>query len=322
MNQLTTTSAPPHAKSGGRRRIPKPANRLNKRHREWIAGYLFIAPDLLGIAVFVGIPMVFSFIIGFFHASGFGGYEFVGLDNYRRMFSDPLFVKSVTITVVYVAIFVPTLFCVSLALALLVRKKRFLVGLFRSLFFAPNVVSLVVVGLVWQFLLVDKIGVVNQMLSTIGLSTHSWLGNPKLALATVLVVSVWFFMGYYMTIFLAGLHDIPGDYYDAARLDGAGPLGLFRHVTWPLLKPTSFFVLMLSLITGIGGLQAFDLIYVMTKGGPNNATQLVIFYIYQQAFQFNDFGYAAAMASFVVFLMFTAMLAMFKFTGGGRFDNK
>jgi multiple sugar transport system permease protein len=294
--------------------------RLSRRHREWLAGYLFVAPDCAGLLVFVAIPMALSFVVGFFQATGFGGYQFVGLANYQRMFGDPVFLQSVTVTVIYVAIFVPLLFAASLGLALLVRQRRPLIGLFRSLFFAPNVVSLIVVGLAWQFLLVDKIGVVNRILSALGLPGHSWLGDPHYALGTVLIVSVWFFMGYYMTIFLAGLQDIPRDYYEAARIDGAGRWVIFRRVTWPLLRPTSLFVLMISTITGVGGLQAFDLIYIMTKGGPANSTQLVIFYIYQQAFQFNDFGYASAMASFVVFILLLAMLAMFRLTRGGRFD--
>ena len=318
MSQRTAPDA--RAPAGRRASAARPRGRNRLKRREWLAGYLFIAPDCLGLLIFVAVPMVFSFVVGFFHASGFGGYQFVGLDNYKRMFSDPLFIKSVTVTVVYVAIFVPVLFVVSLVLALLVRERRPLIGLFRSLFFAPNVVSLVVVALVWQFLLVDKIGIVNRVGEAVGLGSHSWLGQPDLALGAVLIVSVWFFMGYYMTIFLAGLQDIPRDYYEAAELDGAGNWLSFRNVTWPLLRPTSLFVLMLSTITGIGGLQAFDLVYIMTKGGPDNATSLAIFYVYQQAFQFNDFGYAAAMASFIVFVLLVAMLAMFRLTKGGRFD--
>jgi multiple sugar transport system permease protein len=129
-------------------------------------------------------------------------------------------------------------------------------------------------------------------------------------------------MGYYMIIFLAGLQEIPREYYDAAKIDGARNWQLFRHITWPLLKPTSFFVLLVSTITGVAGLQAFDLIYVMTKGGPANSTSLGIFYIYQQAFQFNDYGYAAAMSSFLVLLLLAATALMFVLTGGGRFETE
>ena len=316
--ETATRPAPGAAKGPGRPR----RRRLSRRHAEWVAGYLFVAPDCIGLLVFVAIPMVFSLIIGFFTASGFGGYTFAGLANYRRMFADPIFLKTVTITVVYVALFVPLLFAVSLGLALLVQRRRRLTGLFRSLFFAPNVVSLVVVGLVWEFLLIDKIGAVNRVLEAIGAPSESWLGVPALALGAVLVVSVWFFMGFYMTIFLAGLQDIPATYYEAARIDGAGRLETFRHITWPLLKPTSLFVVMLSTITGVGGLQAFDLIYIMTKGGPDNGTSLAIFYIYQQAFHLGDYGYAAAMSSFVVFILLIAMLIMFRLTRGGRFDTR
>ena len=319
---MSVLTAKPAAEAGGGHRTPGLAGRrISRRHREWIAGYLFLAPDCAGLLIFVAIPMAFSLGLGFFTSTGFGGYNFAGLANYRRMFADPVFIKSVTVTGIYVAVFVPALFGASLGLALPVRKQRRMIGLFRSLFFAPNVVSLVVVGLVWQFLLTDKIGVLNRFLEAIGLASRSWLGDPSLALASVLVISVWFFMGYYMTIFLAGLQDIPRTYYEAADIDGASRWQAFRHITWPLLRPTSLFVLMLSLITGVGGLQAFDLIYVMTKGGPANGTSLVIFYIYQTAFQYGDFGYAAAMASFVVAVTLIIMLGMFRLTHGGRFDR-
>jgi multiple sugar transport system permease protein len=222
--------------------------------------------------------------------------------------------------VTYVVLFVAGVFVVSLTLALLVKQKLPLVGLFRSMFFLPHVVSLVVIGLVWQFMLIDGRGVVNQLLDVVGLGNFSWLGNPNLALFTVVAVSIWFFMGYYMVIFLAALQDIPQEYYDAARVDGAGKWATFWHVTWPLLKPTSFFVLLVSTITGVAGLQAFDLIYIMTEGGPANKTMLGIFYIYQQAFMFNDYGYAAAMASFLVLVLLAATAAMFVLTRGGRFE--
>src|SRR5699024_8425915 len=146
-----------------------------------------------------------------------------------------------------------------------------------------------VVGLLWQFLLVDKVGVVNRMLAAIGISGVSWLGDTEYALGTVMAVTVWFYMGYYMLIFIAGLNDIPTEYYDAATVDGAGPIKAFKNVTWPLLKPTSFFVLVVVLVATISGIQAFDLIYIMTSGGPANSTSLVMYYIYEQAFQYNDY---------------------------------
>lgn len=311
----------PKTKSGRR----PPAHILRHRHsqlkrREWLAGYLFVAPDVLGLAIFVGIPMLMGLGFGLFDVSGFGGYTFIGFANYKRMFSDPQFLDSLRVTVLYVVFFVPLLFVVSLALAILVNQKIPLVGIFRNLFFMPNVVSLVVIGFVWQFILVDKIGVVNTILATVGISGISWLGDPHFALWTVIVISIWFLMGYYMIIFLGGLQDIPREYYDAARVDGADSWTIFRAITWPLLKPTSFFVLLVSLVASVAGLQAFNLIYIMTIGGPANSTTLGIFYIYQQAFQFGDFGYAAAMASFLVLLLLILTAIMFVLTKGGRFE--
>ncbi len=293
---------------------------LSRRHREWLAALLFVAPDALGLLLFLAVPMVLALGLGFFDVSGFGGYSFVGFANYERMFSDPLFLNSIRVTALYVGGFVAGVFAVSLGLALLVKQKLPFVGLFRSMFFLPHVVSLVVVGLVWQFMLIDERGIINQFLDAMGLGGVSWLGNPRYALATVVAVSIWFFMGYYMVIFLAALQDIPQEYYDAAHVEGANGWQTFRHVTWPLLKPTSFFVLLVSTITGVAGMQAFDLIYVMTEGGPANKTMLGIFYVYQQAFQYNDYGYAAAMASFLVLVLLAATAAMFVLTRGGRFE--
>jgi multiple sugar transport system permease protein len=317
------TTGPASERGKEARRADGPIWRgLSRKHREWLAAALFVAPDALGLLLFLGVPMILSLFLGFFDVSGFGGFAFAGLTNYKRMFVDPLFLNSLVVTAVYVGAFVAGVFVVSLGLALLVKQKIPLVGVFRSMFFLPHVVSLVVVGLVWQFMLTDGVGVVNQVLGTVGLGERSWLGEPNLALGTVVLVSIWFFMGYYMIIFLAGLQEIPQEYYDAAKIDGARSWQLFRHITWPLLKPTSFFVLLVSTITGVAGLQAFDLIYVMTKGGPANSTSLGIFYIYQQAFQFNDYGYAAAMASFLVLILLVATAAMFVLTRGGRFETE
>lgn len=300
-------------------RTPRP-KRLSRKHREWIAAYLFLLPDALGLAIFLGAPMVISLALGFFKVDGFGNFAFAGLANYTRMFTDSQFLISLRVTLLYVFVLVPVLFVVSLALALLVKQKIPFVGVLRSMFFMPYVISLVVVGFVWRFMLTDQIGLINQVLSALHLQTYSWLGNPAFAIWTVILVNVWFGMGYYMIIFLAGLQDIPREYYEAAYIDGAGSWNSFRHVTWPLLQPTSFFVLLVSLVSSVSGSQGFDLIYVMTKGGPAQSTSLGIFYIYQQAFQFNDYGYAAAMASFLVAVLLIATLIMFAVTKGGRFE--
>jgi multiple sugar transport system permease protein len=269
--------------------------------------------------IFVGGPMILSLSLGFFSVSGFGEYTFVGLDNYRRMLGDPLFWCSLQVTILYVVALVPLLYVVGLGLALLVQADTRFNGAIRTLLFMPQTVSLVVVALVWQVLVVDKIGLFNQLGATIGIGSISWLGDPRFALGTVIAISVWFLMGFYMLIFLGGLQDIPKEYYEAARIDGAGPVQSFFQITLPLLRPTSFFVLLVSTVTAVCGSQTFDLVYVMTKGGPANSTSLAIFYIYQQAFQFNEYGYAAAMASVLVVVLMAITVLMFLLTQGGRF---
>ncbi|GAA2309147.1 MULTISPECIES: carbohydrate ABC transporter permease [Streptomyces] len=293
--------------------------RLSRKHREWLAAGLFLAPDVLGLLVFVAIPMVLSIGLSFFQVSGFGSYEWIGLGNYRRMVNDPLFWDSMKITGLYVVFLVPLLFCVSLGLGLLVKQKLPGVGVYRTMLFMPYVISLVVVGVLWKFLLDEQTGVVNRAMRAAGFDGESWLGSPSLALGCVIAVMVWVMMGYYMIIFLAGLQEIPQEFYEAAKLDGAGPWTTFRTITWPLLRPTSFFVLLMSTVAAITG--GLDLIFVLTNGGPANGTSLAIFYIYQQAFGFGEYGYASAMGSFLVLIMVLISAVLFTFTRGGRFDD-
>ncbi|WP_240434754.1 sugar ABC transporter permease [Streptomyces sp. YIM 130001] len=292
---------------------------MSRKHREWLAAGLFILPDGLGLLLFVGIPMLLSVVLGFFQVSGFGSYEWVGFGNYERMFQDPMFWESMKITGIYVVVLVPVLFCVSLALGLLMKQQLPGNGFFRTALFLPYMISLAVVGLLWKFMLDDQVGVVNQSLRALGMEGESWLGEPTLALATVIAIMVWVMMGYYMIIFLAGLQEIPKEYYEAARIDGAGPWTQFRSITWPLLKPTSFFVLIMSTVAAMTG--GLDLIFTMTAGGPANGTSLAIYYIYTQAFGFGEYGYASAMGSFLVLVMVLFSAVIFKVTGSGRFDD-
>lgn len=300
---------------------PTPVTAGSRRRRETLAAYLFLAPDLLGLVVFILLPMVLAFGVAFYAVDGFGNYMFVGLDNYRMMGSDSKLWKALSVSGIYMLAFVPLTFCASLGLALLVRHRFRGVGWVRAAFFLPHVVSLVVVGLIWQFLLVDKRGAVATVLSPFGLGDISFLGSPSLALSTYIVISVWFFMGYFMLVFLAGLQDIPRDLEDAATVDGAGRWQRFRNVTWPLLRPTSFFVLVNAAIGAVTGLQAFDLAYVLTNGGPADATTTIVIYIYEQAFTMNNLGYAAAMTTLTVGILSVLTTVMFALTRGGRFDE-
>lgn len=312
----------------GRRRDPeRPAATAPQRtagqaraRREGRAALLFLLPDSLGLLVFVFIPMLLAIALGFFRLDGFGNLSFIGVANYVRMFQDPQFLQSAGVTATYLVVLVPSVFVVALLLALLVQQRIPFIGAIRSALFAPYVVSLVVVGLMWQFLLADKVGVVNQLLSGIGIDGISWLGDPKYTLGTVVVISIWFQMGYYMIIFLSGLQDIPGELYESARIDGANAWQRFRSITWPLLRPTSLFVLITVTIAVITG--GFDLIYILTGGGPAGSTSLLIYYIYEQAFLFGEYGYAAAIGSVLVLVLLIWSALMFRATKGGRVDDE
>jgi multiple sugar transport system permease protein len=317
---MVTTTAPP-SKPPVKARTGRDRAPMTKKRREALAAYAFLAPDVIGLLTFVAVPMVLAFGVAFFKVDGFGNYRYVGLANYKLMAGDAQLWASLKITATYVVTFVPLAFVVSFALAMLVRNHFKGIGWVRSAFFLPNVVSLVVVGLIWQFLLVDKRGALSKLLAPLGLGDISFLGTPSLALGTYVVISVWFLMGYQMLVFLAGLKDVPKELEDAAQIDGASAWQRFRYVIWPLLRPTSFFVVVNSTIGAVTGLQAFDLVYVLTKGGPARATSTVVIYIYEQAFTFNNMGYAAALTTVVVALLILCTGVMFAATRGGRFDE-
>lgn len=294
--------------------------RLSGKHREWLAGYLFVLPDALGLALFIALPAAMALFVSVYSFDAFGSFTFVGATHYRRMLVDPLFWTSLRVTVTFAVTLVPLLYVTGLGLALLVQRTNLYNAIMRSMLFAPQMVSLVVIGLVWQLLVVDKIGILPQMLVAVGIEPVSFLGDPRFALLTVTLVCIWFLMGFYMLVFLGGLHDIPKEYYEAAQLDGAGRIARFWYITLPLLRPTSFFVLLVSTVSAVAGAHAFDLVYVMTKGGPANATSLLMMYIYQQAFQFGDFGYASAMSAVLVAMLAVLSGLFFLLTRGGRFQ--
>ena len=180
-----------------------------RQRREARAAFLFLLPDGLGLTIFVGIPILLAIGVSLFRVSGFGGYTYVGLENFQRMGSDALFLQSVGVTLTMLVVLVPVTFVISLGLALLVKDKFPGIAVVRTLFFLPYVLSLVVIGVIWQFMLVDKRGVLTGLGGIFGLQNVSWLGTPNLALPTLIVISIWFTMGFQMFLFLAGLIDIP-----------------------------------------------------------------------------------------------------------------
>ena len=273
--------------------------RFSARHAESITGYIFLLPDFLGLLIFLIIPIAYAFFISLHDWNGLSSMRWNGVDNYLKLFSDTQFWDSLKITGIYTLIYVPVLYTVSLGLALLVNQRLPFMRFFRTIFFVPVVLSLVVSSLMWKYIFDERAGLLNFLIGLMGIEPQPWLGSVELALPSIIIVSVWIQMGYFMVIFIAGLQDIPREYYEAARIDGANRWQMFFRITLPLLKPTSLFVIVISLIASF---QVFDQVWVMTKGGPARATQVTAVYIYQQAFQFLNLGYGSAVA-FVLFVV-------------------
>jgi multiple sugar transport system permease protein len=267
--------------------------------------------------VFMAVPVVVSLVMSFTDLRSTDlrnpfAVNFVGLDNYTRLFSDDLFLRSSVNTLVFVVIGVPLTIVIALAAATALNSGllRFR-ALFRVGFYLPVVTSIVAVAVVWRFLLDPEVGLVNNLLRVVGIDGPSWLFDTKLALPSLIAMAAWRNFGFLMVIFLAGLQAIPGDLYEAATLDGATRWQQFRNVTLPLLRPTLLFG---GVVTGIGYLQFFEEPFVMTQGGPLSSTLSVSYHIYNQ-FGFGNYGYAAA-ASYVLFVAIVALsVIQFRFLG-------
>jgi len=271
---------------------------------EALAGWLFAAPALAVIAIFFGLPVAAGFALSVtdFDIYAIGDPDLVrmvGLANYRTLFSDPLFWQALRNTAYFVLMGVPLTVATALTAALGVTAgvTRFK-SIFRTVYFAPVVTTLVAVAVVWRYLYHPRFGLINGFLAWFGLDPIAWLADPRWAMPAIVVLAVWKNFGYTMIIFVAGLQAIPEQLYEAARLDGASAWQRFRHITLPGLAPTTTFV---TVITVIGYFQLFAEPYVMTSGGgPANATLSVVLYMFKEGFRWWNIGYAAAVA-FVLF---------------------
>ncbi|GIV62404.1 MAG: sugar ABC transporter permease [Rhodothermaceae bacterium] len=272
------------------------------------AALLFLAPALAVIGVFFFLPVAAAFVLSFtdfdiYALADAGNARFVGLRNYVALVRHPLFWKALGNTLYFVFAGGPLTVAVSLGAALLVSSRlvRFK-ALFRTVFFAPVVTTLVAVALVWRYLYDTRYGLLNSLLGFFGLDPIDWLGDPDWAMPAIILLAVWKNFGYNMIIFMAGLAAIPETLYEAARIDGAGPWRQFRHVTLPMLAPTFLFV---GVVTMIGYFQLFAEPYVMTQGGPLQSTVSVVYLMYEEGFKWWNMGYAAAVA-FVLFVIILA----------------
>ncbi|MGF0115200.1 carbohydrate ABC transporter permease [Promicromonospora sp. Marseille-Q5078] len=300
---------------GGRR--PAPRGRSSRGRSTRIA-FTFLAPALVVLGVFVVWPMVSALQMSFTDASGFGQAQWVGWDNYARIFTDSDVRDAVVNTVVYAVLFTPTAVVVALALALLLNDPRLpFRGLFRTALFLPFIISLAVAALAWSYLIDPQVGLLHYWLRGMGIDLGNVLQDPTLAMPAVALVAVWKNFGFYMVIFLAGLQDIPGSLYEAAKMDGAGAWSRLRHITLPMLSNTTAFVLIFAMIAA---LQAFDQIYVMTGGGPYGSTQTVVMEIYESGFRQLELGFASALS--YVLLIATLLLSVVQFVFFGRREEE
>ncbi|SDS96824.1 carbohydrate ABC transporter permease [Actinopolymorpha singaporensis] len=271
------------------------------------AGYLFILPASAHLVLFVLIPIVFSLYLSFHEWStpGFLGAPFVGLQNYLDLLGDAPFWHAMQNTAVYTLLSVPLGMAVSLAMAVAVNRRLPGINVFRAVFFLPVITSWVAVSVVWITLLSPDAGLLNYFFGLVGLPRQAWLDSPRWAMLAVVVITIWKGAGFQMVIWLAGLQSIPKELLEAAEIDGAGRWRTFRHVTLPLLFPTTFFLV----VTGvIGGFQVFTPMYVITEGGPMGATDVAVFHIYQRAFKEFSMGYASAQAWVLFAVIFAATL--------------
>ncbi len=271
------------------------------------SGYLFILPSFLHLLIFLLIPVGFSFFLSFrdWDQPKFQDAPYIGLKNYDFLMGDRRFWHAMGNSATFTALSVPLGMAFSLLIAVVVNQKLKGVNLFRTLFFMPVISSWVAVSIIWVTLLDPNVGIVNYLLKLVGLPAVNWLGDPRSAMFSLVIISIWKSAGFNMVIWLAGLQGIPQELYDAAAIDGASRWQSFWKITLPLLAPTSFFLA----ITGvIGSFQVFAPVYVITKGGPLESTDVAVYHIFRRAFQEFDFGYASAQAWVLFAVIFIATL--------------
>lgn len=283
-------------------------HKLDSRNR--IIAYAFLLPNFLGFLTFTLVPVLFSFVLCTMEWDTSNPIKFVGLKNFITMFKDEGFYISLLNTIYYTLTVVPGTLVLSLILALALSKGTKLTNFFRSLFFFPYISSLVAVAVAWNMLFQPDMGPINEILRSLGISNPpGWTASTVWAMPAIIFVGIWKTMGYYMIIYIAGLNDIPVQLYEAATVDGANSWQKFRKITVPMLTPTTFFVTIMLLINSF---KVFDQIAVMTNGGPGRATNVLVYYIYNQAFVNFKMGYASAVALVLFALVLTITIVQFK----------
>ncbi len=280
-------------------KAPKDGARAQRR-KTILQGWMFILPNFVGFSILTLVPVLILFYMAFTKWNIFGGSEWIGLDNFTRLVGDKSFHKALWNTLYYTALHVPLTLGISLGLALLLNTKLRALAFFRTAAFFPYITSIVAVAVVWNMLFSPDKGVINQALMAIGVDNPpGWTTSATWSMPAVIIVGTWREAGYYMLLFLAGLQVVPKELHEAARVDGANAWQRFVSITLPVLRPTTYFV---TVILTIQSLKVFDLVLVMTGGGPGQSTLVLSQFIYNQGFINNRFGYGSA-AAIVLFIL-------------------
>ncbi len=287
---------------------------MRRGTREALTGWVTVLPALTVQVIFIYLPLAWAFYVSFFSWNMIRPMRYVGLRNYERLFSSPDFWNSMGVTGIYILGTVIPSVIIGLLLAALLNiewiKGR---GLFRTLFYIPVVTSMAAAAVIWGWLYEPNFGLVNYFLSIFGISNIKWLSDPNYALLALIIVGVWKRIGYNMVLFLAGLQTIPKTYYEAAEIDGATPWRKFVNITLPLLSPTTLFVFIMQFIASF---RVFVSVSVMTSGGPAKSTQVITYYLYENAFKYLKFGYASAVAVVMFAMMVVFTLIQFRASKG------
>jgi multiple sugar transport system permease protein len=279
------------------------------------AAYIFLTPALSAIFIFFFVPVIAAFIISFtdfdiYALGNLSTVRFIGLNNYINLFDDPLFFTALKNTFYFVLMAGPLSIAISLGAALLLNSKLIKYkAIFRLSYFIPVVTTLVAVAIVWRFIYHPRFGILNYILSTVGIDQIDWLGDTSTAMPSIVLMSVWKNFGYNMIIFIAGLQNIPEDLYEAASIEGANNWQKFKSITLPMLAPTTIFI---SIITMIGYFQFFAEPYIMTQGGPLNSTLSIVQYMYQEGFRWWNMGYSASIAFVFFFIILIGTVIQLK----------
>lgn len=278
--------------------------------RKKILPYLMVSPYILFVTVFVLFPVLFCLFLTFNKWNIIGPMHFIGVKNYIRLFEDRLFWKAIGNTLKFLSLHIPLQLVASLFLAYLLNQKIRAISFFRGSFFLPVIVSGVVITILWQQLFGYDSGLINRMLTVIGIPKVGWLVSPNVAIYSIAIMATWKNVGLYVILFLVGLQTVPPQYYEAAKLEGASRWQQFYHITLPMINPTIFMVVILSTI---GGFSLFIEPYILTGGGPMNQTLSAVLYIYKQAFQFYNMGYSATLGFFYAIMIMTVVVLQKKF---------